>query len=165
VFYALSNVTGGALQSINRMSLPVIHSAISLAIHVVIVVIFVKYTAFGIYALLVGNITFPIVVWLLNLLALKRHIPGGYTQEVLKTFIAPFAASVWMGIATLFTYEFLALVTNSNVIRTLISLAVAVPVYFVALLLLRTVTRDELVEFPFGYRLYALAKKLRLMPS
>ena len=165
VFYALSNVTGGALQSINRMSLPVIHSAISLAVHVGIVIVCVRYTDFGIYSLLVGNITFPMVVWLLNLWALKRYIPGGYQQEIVKTFIAPLAAALWMGVVTVGVYELAGIVTDSNIIRTLVSIMVAMPVYFVVLLMLHTVTRDELVEFPFGYRLYALAKKLRLMPS
>ncbi len=163
VFYALSNVTGGALQSINRMSLPVVHSAVSLILHIIIVMICVKYTSIGIYSLLVGNITFPLVVWLLNLYALKRCIPGGYRQEVVKSFIAPLAASIWMGIITLAVYEFFGLFTTSNIIRTLLSLVIAVVTYFAALLLLNTVTRDELVEFPFGYRLYALAKKMRLM--
>ena len=163
VFYALSNVTGGALQSINRMSLPVVHSAVSLILHIIIVMICVKYTSIGIYSLLVGNITFPLVVWLLNLYALKKYIPGGYRQEVVKSFIAPLAASIWMGIITLAVYEFFGLFTTSNIIRTLLSLVIAVVTYFAALLLLNTVTRDELVEFPFGYRLYALAKKMRLM--
>ena len=44
VFYALSNVTGGALQSIDKMRLPVIHSAVSLAIHVALVALLLKYT-------------------------------------------------------------------------------------------------------------------------
>ena len=162
VFYALSNVTGAALQSINRMSLPVIHSAISLAAHIVIVIICVKFTPLGIYSLLVGNITFPLVVWILNLYALKRYIPG-FKQEVIKTFVAPFAAAVWMAICTLIIYELIGLVTTSNIIRTLLSLAVAMVVYFVALLMLKTVNKDEIVQFPFGYRLYALAKKCRLM--
>ena len=163
VFYALSNVTGAALQSINRMSLPVIHSAISLALHIVIVIVCVKYTSFGIYSLLVGTITFPLVVWLLNLWAIKRYIPGGYRQEVVKTFIAPLGASIWMGIVTLGVYEIIGLFSTSNIIRTLLSLPVAFIVYFVSLLMLNTVTRDELVDFPFGYRMYALAKKMRLM--
>ncbi|MBQ7200425.1 MAG: polysaccharide biosynthesis protein [Eubacterium sp.] len=162
VFYALSNVTGAALQSINRMSLPVIHSAISLVLHIGIVVVCVKFTSMGIYALLVGNITFPLVVWLLNLWALKRYIPG-FKQEIIKTFIAPLAASVWMAIVTLLVYELTGLITTSNIIRTLVSLVFAICVYFVVLLLIKTLNKEEIVQFPFGYRLYALAKKCHLM--
>ena len=162
VFYALSNVTGGALQSINRMSIPVINSAISLGLHIIIVIACLKLTDIGIYALLIGNITFPLVVFILNHLALRYYIPD-YKQEIVKTFISPLAASLWMGVATLIMYELSGLVTSSNIIRTLIGLVTALAVYPVVLLILKTVTRDEIVEFPFGYRMYALAKKLRLM--
>ena len=162
VFYALSNVTGGALQSISKMSIPVINSAISLVLHIIIVIACLKYTDMGIYALLIGNITFPLVVFILNHFALRFYIPG-YKQEIIKTFISPLAASLWMGAVTLIVYELSGFVTTSNIIRTLVSLVIAIVVYFVVLLLIKTVTRDELVEFPFGYRMYALAKKLRLM--
>ena len=162
VLYALSNVTGGALQSINKMSIPVINSAISLVLHIIIVIACLKYTDMGIYALLIGNITFPLVVFILNHFALRFYIPG-YKQEIIKTFISPLAASLWMGAVTLIVYELSGFVTTSNIIRTLVSLVIAIVVYFVVLLLIKTVTRDELVEFPFGYRMYALAKKLRLL--
>ena len=51
IFYALSNVTGGALQSIDKMRIPVIHSAISLVIHIGIVSFFLACTNIGVYAL------------------------------------------------------------------------------------------------------------------
>ncbi len=162
VFYALSNVTGGALQSVDKMSIPVINSAISLAIHVVIVIACLVFTPMGIYALLVGNITFPLVVYILNMIAIRRYIPG-YKQEVVKTFIAPLAASLWMAAITVVVYVLSGLVFSSNIIRTIISLVVAVISYGVVLLILGTLTKEEIVRFPFGYRLYAVARKCRLI--
>ena len=122
----------------------------------------VKYTNLGIYSLIVGNITFPLVVFILNFLAIKRYIPG-YKQEIVKTFIAPLSASLWMGAGTLVVYKLTGLITGANIIRTCVSLVVAIILYFILLLLLQTVTREEIVQFPFGYRMYAVAKKLRLM--
>ena len=68
-----------------------------------------------------------------------------------------------MGACTITFYELTGLFTHSNLIRTLLSLIVAIVVYFVVMLLLRTVTREELVQFPLGHRMYALAKKIKLM--
>lgn len=51
IFYAISNVTGGALQSIDKMRLPVIHSAISLVIHIGIVVALLHATELNVYVL------------------------------------------------------------------------------------------------------------------
>lgn len=162
VFYALSNVTGGALQSIDKMRLPVIHSAISLVIHVILVAALLTVTNLGVYSLIIGNVTFPIVVSFLNLLAIKRYIPS-YKQEVVKTFLAPLSASLWMSAAIVVVYWLTGLVTGINLIRTLLSVAVAVFVYFSVFLLLRGLTKEELFDFPMGRRMYLLARKLHIM--
>ena len=162
VFYALSNVTGGALQSVDKMSIPVINSAISLAVHIGIVIACLKLTPMGIYALLVGNITFPMVVYILNMIAIRRYIPG-YKQEITKTFIGPLAASLWMAAVTVVIYMLTGLVTGSNIIRTLIALVFAIASYFSILLILGAMTKEEIVRLPLGYRLYAVAKKCRLI--
>ena len=162
IFYALSNVTGGALQSIDKMRLPVIHSAISLVLHVALVAALLKYTGVGVYALVIGNITFPIVVFILNLIAIKKYIPT-YRQEVVKTFFAPLSASIWMAVAIVLVYWVLGFLIHSNTIRTLVSVCVAAFVYFSVFLLLKGLTREELFDFPMGRKMYMLARKMRIM--
>ena len=162
VFYALSNVTGGALQSIDKMRLPVIHSAISLVIHILLIMGFLKFTSLGIYALIIGNVTFPVVVFILNLLAIKRYVPS-YQQEVIRTFFAPLAAALWMAVVIALVYQGLGLVITSNLLKTLVSIAVAVVVYFALLLLLKGLNKEELFDFPMGRRLYILACKIHVM--
>ena len=162
VFYALSNVTGGALQSIDKMRMPVIHSAISLVIHVGIVAFFLSQTNVGVYALLIGNITFPFVLFILNLRAIKRYVPS-YRQEVVKTFLAPLSASIWMALAALAIYGGLGFIISSNLIRTLLAVCVAVLVYFATFLLLRGLTKEELFDFPMGRKMYLVARKMGLM--
>ncbi len=162
VFYALSNVTGGALQSIDKMRLPVIHSAISLVVHIFLVIALLKYTPVGIYALIIGNVTFPLLVSILNLLAIKHYVPS-YRQEIVKTFVAPFSASVWMAIAAVLVYQGLGLLFASNAVQTIAAIGVAVFVYFAVFLFLRGLNRDELFDFPMGRRIYLLACKLHLM--
>ncbi len=162
VFYALSNVTGGALQSIDKMRLPVIHSAISLLLHVGIVAFFLIGTNVGVYALLIGNITFPMVVFWLNLRAIKRYVPT-FRLEITKTFLAPLSSALWMAVAAVAVYGGLGLLISSNLIRTMFSIAAAVVVYFVMFLLLKGLTKEEMFDFPMGRRMYLLARKMNLM--
>lgn len=162
VFYALSNVTGGALQSIDKMRLPVIHSAVSLVLHIGLVALLLQYTDLGVYALIIGNVTFPTVVYILNLMAIKRYVPS-YRQEVTKTFLAPVAASLWMAVAIAVVYWLSDRIVGSNLVCTLLSVCAGVFVYFMAFLLLRGLTKDELFDFPMGRRLYLLARKLHVM--
>lgn len=162
VFYALSNVTGGALQSIDKMRLPVIHSAISLVVHIFLVMALLKFTSLGVYSLIIGNVTFPILVFVLNLMAIKKYVPS-YHQEKTKTFGAPIAASMWMAVSIAIVYGGLGLFIHSNTIRTLASVCVAVFVYFAVFLLLKGLNKEELFDFPMGRKLYVIAVKLHLM--
>lgn len=169
VFYAISNVTGSALQSIDRMHTPVIHSAVSLGIHVILVVCLLKFTGLGIYVLIIGNVTFPIVVSILNLLALRRYIPS-LRLKPLKTFFVPLSASLWMSIAVVLVYTLSDKLFSSflggymaNAVSVILALITAVVIYFVVFLKLRGMTKEEMFDFPMGRKLYRMAVKLKLM--
>ena len=95
-------------------------------------------------------------------MAIKRYVPS-YRQEVIKTFLAPVAASLWMGVAIALVYWLLGMLFSSNMVRTLLSVCVGVFVYFMVFLILRGLTKDELYDFPMGRRLYLLARKLHVM--
>ena len=161
VFYALSNVTGAALQSIDHIRLPAIHSAISLVIHIVLVFVLLSMTNLGVYALVIGNISFPVVVFILNYMAIKRYLP--YRQEVVKTFMVPLSASIWMSIVIVIVYFVLEFIIPIYYVQTLLSVGIGVVVYFCVYLLLRGASKEELYDFPMGLRIYHVARKLRLM--
>ena len=74
VFYTLSTVTSSALQGIDEMSTPVKHSCISLVVHIILVFVLLKFSRLGIYAIVIGNASFPIIIFILNIISLYRHI-------------------------------------------------------------------------------------------
>ena len=162
VFYAMSNVTGGALQSINKMRIPVINSVISLIVHIIIVYLCISFTSFGIYALIIGNITFPMVIAFLNFRAIKRYVPD-YKQEITKTFMVPIAASVWMAVVIGIAFWIMNFITNSDLIRVIVAICLGIPVYFSLFILLKGISKEELFDFPMGRTLYTIARKMRLM--
>lgn len=133
VFYTISTVTSSALQGIDQMQLPVWHSMISLVIHVVLVFVLLRFTNLGIFAIVLGTTTFPVVIMFLNLLALNHFI--GYVQELKKTFIIPCVCGLAMAVATAFTYDLFERVTKSNLIALMLAMPVALVVYFGLILL------------------------------
>lgn len=161
IFYALSTVTSGVLQSIDRMNLPVIHSLASLIVHIVLVFVLLKFTELGVYALVIGNVTYPLLVCYLNGKSVRKVL--GFRQEVTKTFCIPLLASFVMAIATYGVYEALFVLTHRIYIAIFPAIAVAVFVYFVMVLKLGGLSRQELYEFPMGRRMSILADKLRLL--
>lgn len=161
VFYAISNITGAVLQGINKMSLPVIHSAISLVVHILVVVLLLYTTNMGILALVIGNIIFPIITSALNMMAIYRYTT--YTQEYTRTFGVPIVSSFIMGIACFTVYYGLEKVIPYNTLLVILAVIISVMVYFSMYFLLKGATKEEIYEFPMGVRIVRLAVKLRLM--
>lgn len=164
LFYALSTVTNAALQGMDRMRLPVRHAAISLLIHIPLMVILLKFTKLGAHALVIGNIIYPLIVCALNWVSVARY--ANYRQEVKTTFIIPLLASSVMWIETFCLSRLMAKVLPVNYITnaliTIICIVNACLVYFIMLFIFKGVTREELKEFPMGGRMAKFADKLKI---
>lgn len=161
VTFALSTITNAVLQGINKMRIPVIHSAISLVIHVILLYILLEFFNLGTYALVIGNVTFSLLVCILNWISVGKNL--NYKQEVKKTFLIPTACAAIMGVLAFLVHFGLYRLTGMNSISTLVAVAVSTVVYGCLLLLLKGVTQEELVEMPMGRTLAGLAVKLHLL--
>lgn len=161
IFYALSTVTSGVLQSIDKMNLPVYHSLISLVVHIILVYGLLTFTQLGAYALVIGNVTYPLLVCYLNGRSVKKYL--GFRQEITKSFCIPLLSSFVMGIVAYFVYELFFVLTQRIYVAIIPSILLAVFVYFCMVLKLRGLSRQELYEFPMGRRMSILADKLRLL--
>ena len=127
VFYTLSTITGSALQGIDKMRLPVRHSAIALAVHIPLVAILLAAGA-NVYALVIGVMVFAAIVFVLNMRALYKY--NGYRQELAITFMMPLVASAIMGIVSILLYRGLYTLTGHNLPSLIITGIAAVIVYF-----------------------------------
>ena len=160
VFYCLSTVTNAILQGLNKMTAPVKHGAISLAVHLVGLYIMLVAFKWGIYAVVAGNIIFSLSMCILNARALKKATR--YKQEVSRTFMTPLKAAVVMGVVT-FLVNFLLGLVVPKVITTLLALLSAVLAYGISLLKFGALTSDEIVALPKGAKIYGILRKLHLI--
>ncbi len=160
VFYCLSTVTNAILQGVNRMTSPVKHGAISLAVHIVALYIMLIIFKWEIYAVVAGNIVFSLCMCILNAIELKRVTK--YEQEYSRTFWIPIKASAIMGVVTLAMYLLLNLLLLKAV-ATILALMIALLVYGVSLLKFGGMSADEIVALPKGAQIYSLLLKLHLM--
>lgn len=161
VFFAYSTMTNGILQGIGKMRTPVIHAAVSLGIHIGMLYFMLYVLKLSVYAMVIGNVSFAFIVCILNWISIKHTV--GYRQEIKTSFVLPAVAALVMGIVTYAVYEGLYFIVHNNLICTVIALFAAIAVYFVLLFLLKTLTKEELLDYPMGARIYRLCKKLRLM--
>ncbi len=161
VLYGLSTLTNAVLQGIGRVNTPVIHSVIALIVQVAGLIALLLYTDLDLYALVCANIIYSLVMCILNQISVRRHL--GYRQELVRTFLKPFLASLVMGAAAFGTYESVYMLLPVSRIALLIAIGVGVAVYFFVVLLIGGVNEQELAAFPKGAFLVRCAKKLRLL--
>ena len=160
VFYCLSTVTNSILQGLNHMTTPVKHGAISLAVHLVAVVIMLVGFKWNIYSLVVGNIIFSLSMCILNSRALVRY--AGYRQEFKKTFLLPFGAALVMGIMLLASYYGFTMLIPKK-IATIGSVVIAIVVYTLFLLKFKALTADEILAMPKGKTLLKFLQRIHFI--
>lgn len=160
IFYGLSTLTNGILQGIDQMRLPVIHAAIALASHLLLLLVLVVVGDLEIYGVMAAYLFFAFMMCVLNALAIHRHLH--YRQELRRTFLIPAFASLIMGISSWLLYEFIH-ETLGNTITLCICVPLAVLIYVVFILVLQGVTPEELLSLPKGRTLVRLLQKLHLL--
>lgn len=161
IFFAYSTMTNGILQGIGKLRTPVIHAAVSLVIHIGLLYFMLYVLQLSVYAMVIGNVSFAFIVCILNWISIQSAV--GYHQEIKTTFILPAVSAVIMGIVTAFSYKGVYYLSSSILVSTIVAMLIAVGSYFVLLFLLHTLTKEELLEYPMGARIYRLCKKLKLM--
>lgn len=160
VFFSLSTVSSSILQGIDLMKLSVINSAISLGIHVVLVYIMLQFMNLGVTGLVIGNVTFALVVCILNWRSIGKAL--GYQQEVKTTFILPAVCAVIMGIGCKILYKGVLYVTGSVFVSFVFAFLMALVIYGTMLLVFHVLTEEEILDMPLGRSLHKVLVKLNV---
>ena len=161
VFYALSTLNSSILQGLGRVNIPIVNAFIALVLQTAVALGLLFYTELDLYSMAVANTVYSGAMCILNQISVRKAV--GYRQEVLKTFVIPFAASLFMGAFAWAIYEGLLMMTGSMRISVIPAILAGACVYFAMLIILRGVTEKELRGFPKGHLLVRAAKKCRLM--
>ncbi len=161
VAYSLSTITNSILQGIDKMSKPVIHSSISLVVHIVLVLILLIVFKMDILAILVADFFFAFLVCILNAISIRKTI--GYKQEIYRTFFLPTVSSIIMAVLSMVVYKGVYALLRVNLIALFVSVFVAVAVYVISLIFLKAVDETELYMMPKGEKIVSVLKKFRII--
>lgn len=161
VFFSLSTLSNGLLQGINRMKEPVKNAAIALALHVIVLVFCMYVLKLNIFAVVIANASFGLLMCLLNALSIRKY--SGYKQEIVRTFVIPGISAGAMGLVVWGAYKLFIYIFRMNAVAAILSIAIGAVVYFALLLLMKGLTEAELLKFPKGRTLVRLAKSVHLL--
>ena len=161
LFSSLSTLSNGLLQGINRMKEPIRNALAALVLHLLVLVGLMWFLDWNIYAVVIANAAFGLIMCILNGRSLRRY--SGYRQEVKRTFLVPAIASAGMGVVVFNLYRLVMYLIRINSAAQIVSIIAGLVTYFVLLLMFRGVTEKELLRFPKGKLLVSVARRMHLM--
>lgn len=161
IAFSLSTISNAILQGIDKLKVPIINSAISLGIHLIILPCILIIFKLNIYGVVIGDILFGATVSVLNAFSIKKYLH--YRQNMKETFLKPFICSAVMGLGCYGVYRLVELLTGINAISTILAIIAAVIVYGIMLILTRTITEEELIALPKGSSLIAILRKFHII--
>lgn len=168
VLFSISTITNAILQGLGALSAPLKNSFFALIVHLLVLGGLV-YLMQDIYSVILANTVFALIVCLLNNHSILRRVR--LRIDALRTYIFPLVASILMGGATygissavslFFTDSFFGGMAGL-IVNVLISIPLAIIIYFILIIGMRTFTKEELLEMPMGLRIYRLLRRMRLM--
>ena len=161
IFFSLSTLSSSILQGIGRVNTPIYNAVIALGVQTAVVIGLLLLTDMDVYALVAANVVYSGLMCVLNQLSVRKAI--GYRQELIKSFAVPFIASAVMGGAAWVIYSGLYILTSSTVVSVVPAILAGACIYFVLLILLRGMTRQEMMALPKGHLLVKAAEKCGIM--
>jgi stage V sporulation protein B len=122
-----------------------------------------KFLNLGVIGLVIGNVTFALVVCILNWFSIGRAL--GYKQEVKTTFILPAVCSLIMGGLCLVIYKAMIFLCGSVIISFAVAFLMALVIYATLLLVFKVLTEEEIKEMPLGTRMHRLLVKIHVFEA
>ncbi len=171
IFVCLMQVANSVLQAHGFVNLPIVIMLIGGGVKIFTNYNLVAIESIGVYGAPMGNVFCFGICLILNLILIARVVPN--RPRYLPIFMKPLFAATLMGVGTWAMYglsskallsverfsEAGSLSWSGNALATLISIGVAVVIYFALIILTRAISREDLALMPKGEK---LAKLLRL---
>lgn len=158
IFLCMSQFLTGTLQGLAKQGTPVKNLLIGVGVKIVFTIFLTS--IIDIKGAAIGTAIAYLIAATLNYRAVTKHTKVKIKK--FETFGKPFVAALFMGIVAYLTYYLGNLLWESKVI-TIVAIVMGAVAYFVAMLLIKGVTEEELAIVPRAGKLVKLLKKLKLL--
>lgn len=167
ILYSVSTITNAALQSIGRMSMPLVSAGIALIGQTFILVLLLLFTGMGIYSLVAVSIIYSGLIFALNQFFLRRYLDP--RADLVNVLGKPCLAAFVMSIACRISFALIGLLCGvlgfgrylTNLVCLAPSILIAVIVYFFVLIRIGTLSEEDILNFPRGRLLLKTFRRLR----
>lgn len=158
IFSGLAAPMTNMLQAIGKQKIPLRNIAIGAALKILVNYFLVSTPEINIVGVPIGTLVCYVTITVLNFISLVKYTK--IIPNFISCFIKPLISAVLCGVAAYFVYSFTNAIFGIK-LATLVAVLVAAIVYFVVLLLLKTLQKYDVLSMPKGDKLYALLTKIK----
>ncbi|WP_105615932.1 putative polysaccharide biosynthesis protein [Vallitalea okinawensis] len=155
-FFSIFQITNAVLQGMHQVKEPVKNMLIAGSIKIILNIVFLFGMGLSAEGLIYSSIVFSILLTVLNIRSIYRFSDVRFNWSHL--LIKPIISCVVMGILSWLAYRGAMALTSSVSISSLIGIGIGAGSYFVVLLLIKGINREELTLIPYGDKLADILK-------
>ena len=159
IFWALNFTINGGLYGLNKAKVPVIALGIGITIKTVLGIVLISNPNINIAGAVIGSITCQLISFIICFRVLKVNL--SLKLDKIKMIGKPVVATLIMGAIVFISYYILNNFVG-NTISTIISIIIGATTYLLSILLLKTLSKDDILMLPFGTKIYKILVKLHL---
>ncbi|WP_066718464.1 putative polysaccharide biosynthesis protein [Clostridium sp. Marseille-P299] len=163
ILTSISTLSNAVLQALGQPKKTVVNASIALIVQTIVFVILLVFTNLDVYALAIATVLYAVLMCILNRRTVIKYL--SYKQDIKTTYIYPIIASFVMGAIALGIYSLLYLIYPSNRIVLIITVLMAIIVYFATIIKLGGVSEMEISKLPKGNLLVAFAKRFKILKT
>ena len=160
IFSAITYVLNGVFYGLGKQKYPAVILLLGTLIKLVLNIVFLKVFSMDVSSAVVSTIIYQAFVTVVEVIFLNKFIK--IKLDFIKQFLKPLVSTVIMGALVYGVYSLLSNILSSN-ICTVISVFAGVVIYFLSLLLMRTLSKEDFLMLPKGELLYRIFSKTRLI--
>jgi stage V sporulation protein B len=157
IFLALSQISTGVLQGIGKVKTPAFNAMWGALAKIPVNYVLIAIPGINIVGAVISTTVCYIVCSLLNFRALVKAT--GVRPDYVGMLVKPAISAVAMSVACLGVYHGLFSLTQSNLVSTLLAICIGVAIYFIVMVLIKGLAREDLGMIPMGGRLIKVLEK------
>ncbi len=161
VFLALSQISTGVLQGIGKVKTPAFNALWGALAKIPCNYFLIAIPQINIIGAVISTTVCYIICSMLNFRALVKAT--GVRVDYVGMLVKPAVAAAVMGLVCFGCYGLIYSVTDMNTLAVLVAIAAAMVVYFLVMVLIKGLAREDLKMLPMGGRLIGVLEKFRLM--
>ena len=161
IFLALSQIVTGTLQGIGRVKIPALNAFFGAIVKIIFNYFLIIIPSINVKGAVISTIACYVVASGLNFFALVKITK--LKINLVDIMIKPLAASLLMGAICFGVYEGCFILIDNNTVSTLVSVIAAMAAYFVIMIFIKGILKDDIYTLPAGGKIVSICEKFHLI--